>query len=93
MGDYPIILIKGSLCLVKTWPVSQPLHDLHRHIASQGTNSGRVVAVTGGIVRVATAQGVVEVSGSGFAVGDRVVVRNGAAVRMQGAAGRPPHIV
>ncbi|WP_041641150.1 hypothetical protein [Magnetococcus marinus] len=73
--------------------MSQPLHDLHRHIASQGTNSGRVVAVTGGIVRVATEQGVMEVSGSGLAVGERVVVRDGVAVKMQGASDTSLHYV
>ncbi|MBF0171657.1 MAG: hypothetical protein HQK87_11345 [Nitrospinae bacterium] len=57
--------------------MSQPVHDMQRLIASQRPFAGRVVGVTGGTVRVATAQGVVEVSGSGLAVGDRVVVRNG----------------
>ena len=62
--------------------MSNPVHDLQRLIASQRPVSGRVVAVSGGMVRVATAQGVVEVSGAGLAVGDRVVVQNGTARRM-----------
>ena len=49
--------------------MSQPVHDLQRLIANQRPVSGRAVAVTGGMVRVATAQGVVEVSGSGLEVG------------------------
>ena len=73
--------------------MSQPVHDLQRLIASQRPVAGRVVAISGSMVRVATAQGVVEVSGSGLAVGDRVVVRNGVAVKMHGAPGSPPHFV
>ena len=63
--------------------MSQPVHDLQRLIASQRPVAGRVVAITGGMVRVATAQGMVEVSGSGLVVGDRVVVRDGKATRIQ----------
>ncbi|MBF0127751.1 MAG: hypothetical protein HQM02_11135 [Magnetococcales bacterium] len=73
--------------------MSQAVHDLQRLIASQRPVVGRVVAVTGGMVRMATAQGVVEVSGSGLAVGDRVVVRDGMAVKMQGASANHPHVV
>ncbi|OSM07645.1 hypothetical protein [Magnetofaba australis] len=68
--------------------MSQPVHDLQRLIASQQPVSGRVVAITGGTVRVATAQGVVEVSGAGLSVGDQVVVKNGKVdkIRQNGAA-------
>ena len=73
--------------------MSQPVHDLQRLIASQRPIAGRVVAVTGGRIRVATAKGVVEVSGIGLVVGDRAVVRDGAAVKMQGASGNQTHFV
>ncbi|ABK45290.1 hypothetical protein Mmc1_2797 [Magnetococcus marinus MC-1] len=73
--------------------MSQPVHDLQQLIASQRPVSGRVVAVTGGMVRVATAQGVMEVSGSGLAVGERVVVRDGKAARIQGQQTVPVHFV
>ncbi|ABK45218.1 hypothetical protein Mmc1_2725 [Magnetococcus marinus MC-1] len=73
--------------------MSQPVHDLQRLIANQRPVSGRVVAVTSGMVRVATAQGVMEVSGDGLAVGDRVVVRNGVAVKIQGTAAQTMYFV
>ena len=65
--------------------MATPLHDLQRLVASRRVISGRVVAVTGGMVRVATAQGVVEVAGDGvLQVGDRVTIRNGKATKIQG---------
>ncbi|ABK45365.1 hypothetical protein Mmc1_2874 [Magnetococcus marinus MC-1] len=57
--------------------MSHPVHDLRHLIASKRSVSGRVVAVTGGMVRVATARGVVQVMGRDLAVGDRVLVENG----------------
>ncbi|ABK43857.1 hypothetical protein Mmc1_1346 [Magnetococcus marinus MC-1] len=54
-----------------------PVHDLQRLVASQKSVAGRVMAVTGGIVRVATGQGIVQATGKNLAVGDRVVVENG----------------
>ena len=64
--------------------MATPLHDLQRLVASRRVISGRVVAVTGGMVRVATAQGVVEVAGDGvLQVGDRVTIRNGKATKIQ----------
>ena len=69
------------------------LHDLQRLIAGQRPVSGRVVAVTGGRIRVATAQGVVEVTGAGLDVGNLVVVQNGMAVRTVRQKPAPIHFV
>ena len=64
--------------------MSTPLHDLQRLIASRRAISGRVVAITGNMVRVATAHGVMEAPGDGgLQIGDRVMVRNGKAVLVQ----------
>ena len=73
--------------------MSTPLHDLQRLVISRKSISGRVVAVTGDMVRVATAQGVMEIAGDGLTVGDRVVVRDGAAVKIQSASGSQIHFV
>ncbi|MBF0311315.1 MAG: hypothetical protein HQL56_17505 [Magnetococcales bacterium] len=70
--------------------MSQPLIDLQRLLAGRQTTTGRVVALNGGMVRVVTAQGVVEVvAETGLAVGDRVTVRDGRAVKSQGSADAP----
>ncbi|ABK44527.1 hypothetical protein Mmc1_2026 [Magnetococcus marinus MC-1] len=50
---------------------------MQRLVVSQKSVTGRVMAVTGGIVRVATGQGIVQAMGNSLAVGDRVVVENG----------------
>ncbi len=74
--------------------MATPLHDLQRLVTSRRAISGRVVAISGGMVRVATAQGVVEVSGNGaLQVGDRVTIRNGKAVRVQGQQNASIHFV
>ena len=73
--------------------MATPLHDLQRLVASRKTISGRVVAITGGMVRVATAQGVMEITGDGLAVGNRVTVQNGKAVLVQGRQSAPVHFV
>ena len=73
--------------------MSHPVHDLQRLVASRRAISGRVVAVTGGMVRVATAKGVVEVTGTGLAAGDRVVVRDNGAVKVQSIAGKTVYSV
>ncbi len=75
--------------------MSQPLIDLQRLLARRQTPTGRVVAVvTGGMVRVATPQGVVEVvAETGLAVGDRVVVRDGRAAKSQGTTNAPVFFV
>ena len=70
--------------------MSQPLIDLQRLLARRQSVTGRVVALNGGMVRVATAQGIVEVSAdAGLAVGERVAVRNGRAIKEQGSADAP----
>ena len=74
--------------------MSTPLHDLQRLVANRPPVSGRVVAVTGGMVRVATTKGMVEIAGDGvLQVGDRVIVWNGKAVRVQGQQSTPIHYV
>jgi len=69
--------------------VSQPFHDLQRLIANQRPVPRRVVTVTGDLVRVSTAQGVWEVSGSGLMLGERVTIRNGKATKIQGQNSLP----
>ena len=74
--------------------MSQPVLDLQRLIASRKAISGRVVAVTDGMVRVATAQGVVELAGDGaLQVGDRVTIRNGKVTKIQGQNAPSIHFV
>ncbi|MBF0426046.1 MAG: hypothetical protein HQL66_09560 [Magnetococcales bacterium] len=74
--------------------MSQPLIDLQRLLAGRQTVTGRVVALNGGMVRVATAQGIVEVAaGAGFAVGDQVTVRDGRTIKNQGAENVPVFFV
>ncbi|MBF0180554.1 MAG: hypothetical protein HQM03_11080 [Magnetococcales bacterium] len=64
--------------------MSSPLSDLRELLAGRVPVAGRVVSLTNGMARVATAQGVVEVAGDiGLRVGDRVAVRDGKAVRVQ----------
>ena len=59
--------------------LSTDLRELVRHDRPQ---PGRVVAIAGGVVRVATAQGVVEVSGDGnLQNGDAVTIQDGRAVK------------
>ena len=75
--------------------MATPLHDLQRLVASRQAISGRVVAiVTGGLVRVATAQGLVEVPGDGnLQVGDRVKIWNGKALKIQARPNTSLHYV
>ncbi|MBF0370319.1 MAG: hypothetical protein HQL52_12775 [Magnetococcales bacterium] len=74
--------------------MSTPLHDLQRLVASRKAISGRVVAVTGGMVRVATAQGVVEVAGNAtLHVSESVTVRDGVAFRTAEKEHAPVHFV
>ncbi|MEO5350049.1 MAG: hypothetical protein H7836_10415 [Magnetococcus sp. YQC-3] len=64
--------------------MSQPLLDLQQLLVGRGTVVGRVLSIANGVVRVATASGVVEVLSDG-GVGERVTVRDGRAVRVQDA--------
>ena len=73
--------------------MATPLHDLKRLVTNRPAVSGRVVAVTGAMVHVATVKGVVEVTDTGLAIGDRVVVQNGVAVRTSKQKAVPIHFV
>ena len=74
--------------------MSTPLHDLKRLVINRPAVSGRVVAIASGMVRVATAQGVLEVPGDGaLQVNDRVTVQDGKAVKSQGQQNAPLHYV
>ena len=73
--------------------MSTPLHDLQRLVVSRKSISGRVVAVTGGMVHVATAQGVLETPGDGLTVGDRVIIQDGKAVKRQNQQGVSSYFV
>ena len=59
-----------------------PLTVLTRLLAPDATLIGAVVGIDGSLVRVATARGAIMVSSTDvLTVGDRVLVRNGLAVR------------
>ncbi len=74
--------------------MSSPLFDLREMLAGRVAVAGRVVSLTNGMARVATAQGVVEVvADAGLQVGDRVTVRDGKAVRVQDAVDVPVYFV
>ncbi|MBF0182528.1 MAG: hypothetical protein HQM03_21130 [Magnetococcales bacterium] len=64
--------------------MSSPLSDLREMLAGRVAVAGRIVSMANSTARVATAQGVVEVVlDGGGNVGDRVIVRDGRAVRVQ----------
>ena len=74
--------------------MSNPVLDLQRLLVGKTAQAGRVVSVANSVARVATSQGVVEVPCVGtLSVGGRVTVRDGRAVRVQGAADAPVHFV
>ncbi|MBF0214544.1 MAG: hypothetical protein HQM00_13450 [Magnetococcales bacterium] len=74
--------------------MSSPLHDLREMLAGRVAVAGRVVSMANGVARVATAHGVVEVvMDGGGNVGDRVIVRDGRAVRVQDAVEVPVFFV
>ncbi len=74
--------------------MSSPLFDLREMLAGRSSVAGRLVSVVGGMARVATAQGVVEVALDGTSnVGDQVSVRDGRAVRVQDAVEVPVFFV
>ena len=74
--------------------MSNPLFDLQKILSAKTAMAGRVLSVANGMARVATAQGLVEVPFDGtITVGSRVTVRDGRAVRVQGAANVPAHFV
>ena len=57
------------------------VNELRDLMQSERTVAGRVVAVSSGVVRVATASGVLEVLGDNLKIGDAVTVQNGQAVK------------
>ncbi|MBF0310537.1 MAG: hypothetical protein HQL56_13510 [Magnetococcales bacterium] len=70
--------------------MSQPLLELQRLLVGQRSMTGRVVAINGGMAKVATSGGIVEVaSEAGIQPGDRVTVKDGRAVKVQGATDAP----
>ncbi|MEO5349962.1 MAG: hypothetical protein H7836_09970 [Magnetococcus sp. YQC-3] len=72
--------------------MSQPLLDLQRILTGRSAVAGRVVSKANGVARIATADGVVEMPFDG-GVGERVTVRDGRVVRVQGAEGVPVFFV
>ena len=76
--------------------MTNPVHQLKRLLAQPATASrGKVVAVVGSTVNVATQQGVVSLPNSGgYKAGDEVVMRGGAIQgRRQSEASIPVFIV
>ncbi|MBF0143043.1 MAG: hypothetical protein HQL59_06245 [Magnetococcales bacterium] len=74
--------------------MSNPLFDLQQILTGRAAVSGRVVSVSSGLARVATAQGVVEVAAdAGLIAGDQVTVRDGRAVRVQSGEDAPVYFV
>lgn len=74
--------------------MSSPLSDLCDMLAGRMAVAGRIVSIANEVVRVATAQGVVEVALDGTGnVGDRVSVRDGHAMRVQEAVEVPVFFV
>lgn len=59
-----------------------PLKTLSRLLSSDATEVGSVVAIEGSAIRVATARGAVQVRTIDvLTVGDRVMIRNGMAIK------------
>ena len=74
--------------------MSNPVLDLKRLLVGRTSLAGRVLSVVSGVAKVATSQGLVEVPCDGtITAGGRVMVRDGRAVRVQGAADAPVHFV
>ncbi|MBF0189086.1 MAG: hypothetical protein HQL50_14280 [Magnetococcales bacterium] len=69
--------------------MSSPLRELQSLLTDRRPISGKVVEISGDMVRVATAHGMVEVGGTGLQIGEAVMVRDGVAVRVQGLADAP----
>ncbi|MBF0175370.1 MAG: hypothetical protein HQL63_00765 [Magnetococcales bacterium] len=74
--------------------MSQPLLDLQRLLTGRQTMTGRVLAVVSGKARVATAQGIVEVTADpSLGVGDQVMVQGGKATKIKGGGKIPVYYV
>ena len=69
------------------------VNELRDLMQSERTVAGRVVAVSGGVVRVATASGVLEVLGDNLNTGDAVTVQNGMATKKRLDSGGPVFFV
>ncbi|CAK0768257.1 conserved hypothetical protein [uncultured Gammaproteobacteria bacterium] len=72
--------------------MSSPLLELQHLLAGRVSVAGRVISMSNGLARVATAGGVVEVPYDG-SVGDRVTVVDGRAVRVQDVVDAPTFFV
>lgn len=74
--------------------MSQLLRELRNLLVASQTVRGRVIAVANGHLRVATADGVVEVPVEpNVGVGDDVTIRNGGVSRLTSGAGAPLYFV
>ena len=74
--------------------MSNPVLELQEMIAGKTAMAGRVLSIAGGIAKVATSQGLVEVPCDGtITAGGRVTVRDGRAVRVQNSVDAPVHFV
>lgn len=68
-----------------------PLAELSELIAKRDATIGVVVSISDGIATIATTKGAIHASASaGVARGDRVMVRNGVAVKMRAASASYP---
>ena len=72
-----------------------PLSDLQAILSGKMSVAGRVISMTkNGLAQIATSKGIVEVASDvGMQAGDRVMVREGKAVRIQDAAVLPTFFV
>ncbi|HAT48849.1 MAG: hypothetical protein HQL07_03825 [Nitrospirae bacterium] len=74
--------------------MSSPLFDLQGILAGKVPVAGMVISIDGGVVQVATRNGVVEVAfAEGIRAGDRVAVRDGRSVRIQDVVDAPVFFV
>ncbi|MBF0421268.1 MAG: hypothetical protein HQL78_14040 [Magnetococcales bacterium] len=74
--------------------MSNPVFDLQSILAGKDPLAGMVLSIDGAMAQVATRNGVVEVAfAEGIKAGDRVVVRDGRAVRVQDVVDAPVFFV
>ena len=74
--------------------MSQALIELKRLLAGQTAISGKVLSLSNSMARVATAKGVIEVAfDGGIQSGDRVILKDGRAVRVQSVSDAPVYFV
>ncbi|MBF0108776.1 MAG: hypothetical protein HQL76_06335 [Magnetococcales bacterium] len=73
--------------------MSSPLFDLRELLSGNAPVAGMVISIDHGVAQVATRKGVVEVAAEGIRVGNRVVVKDGRAVRVQDVVDAPVFLV